>query len=88
MPYGLTSIRVGSKIVPVRNFGRASHLVVGLIPDLHYPLEVSYIPLDSRSDVKNYPEEFIDEIIFCSESDWLRLKSTIAKYNEDKTLQW
>jgi len=88
MPYGLTSIRVGSEIVPVRNFGRATHPVVGIIPDLDYPLEVSYIPLDSRSDVKNYPEEFIDEIIFCSESDWLRLKSTIAKYNEDKTLQW
>ena len=77
MPYGLTSIRVGSEIVPVRNFGKATHLVVGLIPDLYYPLEVVYFPLDSESDLENHPVEFIDEIIFCSESDWLRLKSTI-----------
>ena len=77
MPHGLTGIRVGSEIVPVRNFGNATHLVVGLIPDLYYPLEVVYFPLDSESDLENHPVEFIDEIIFCSESDWLRLKSTI-----------
>ena len=68
MPYGLTSIKVGSEIVPVRNFGNATHLVVGLIPDLYYPLEVVYIPLDSESDLKNHPE-FLEWVLNTDKND-------------------
>ena len=89
MPYGLTSIKVGSKIVPVRNFGKATHLVVCIINDLYCPEidsvddQVVYIPLDSESNLTDYPERFIEEIIFCSESDWSRLKSTIDDNQDD-----
>lgn len=90
MPYGLTSIRVGSEIVPVRNFGKATHLVVGLKSKEIIDDIVEYVALDSENDLRNpivvSNAEYIDEVIFCSEKDWWRAKYDFIKKTQNFNL--
>ena len=61
-------------IVPIRRFGKATHVVVGMIADLNEPEVVYYLPLESECSLPNFDTEFMKEIIYCSEFDWYRLK--------------
>ena len=82
MPHGLTAIKIGSKIVPVRNFGKATHVVVGL-KELINDDSIDYVALDSREDLRHKVvvsgAEYITEVIFCNEEDWWRAKYDCIK---------
>ena len=60
-------------IVPIRRFGKATHVVLGIIADLNEPEVVHYLPLESECSLTNFDTEFMKEIIYCDESDWHRL---------------
>ena len=73
-------------LVPVRRFGEATHVVVGMIADLNEPEVVHYLPLESEYSLTNFDTEFMKEIIYCSEFDWYRLKLKI-NFEEHKMLR-
>lgn len=73
-------------IVPIRRFGKATHVVVGMIADLNEPEVVHYLPLESECSLPNFDTEFMKEIIYCSEFDWYRLKLKM-NFEEHKMLR-
>ena len=80
MPHGLTAIKMGTKIVPVRNFGEATHMVVALIGT--HPKDICYLPIDKNEfDDYDFASEQVHEIIYCSEFDWYRLKLKMRFYD-------
>jgi hypothetical protein len=62
-------------IVPIRRFGKATHIVVCITPDLENLEWLEYIALDSVDNLTDYSTEFMKEIIFCNEADWHRLNT-------------